>query len=64
MIAGETPILFSKACELFIIELAYRSWVHTLESNRRTLQVNLIFIMFLFIFFQLKFFIKYFSEFY
>jgi nuclear transcription factor Y gamma len=41
MIAGETPILFSKACELFIIELAYRSWVHTLDSNRRTLQVNL-----------------------
>ena len=39
MIAGETPILFSKACELFMIELAYRSWVHTLESNRRTLQV-------------------------
>lgn len=44
MIAGETPILFSKACELFIIELAYRSWVHTLESNRRTLQVNFIYI--------------------
>jgi nuclear transcription factor Y gamma len=41
MIAGETPILFSKVCELFIIELAYRSWVHTLESNRRTLQVIL-----------------------
>jgi hypothetical protein len=40
MIAGETPILFSKACELFIVELAYRSWVHTLENNRRTLQVN------------------------
>jgi len=40
MIAGETPILFSKACELFIIELAYRSWVHTLDSNRRTLQVK------------------------
>ena len=38
MIAGETPILFSKACELFIIELAYRSWIHTLENNRRTLQ--------------------------
>ena len=38
MISGESPILFSKACELFIIELAYRSWVHTLENNRRTLQ--------------------------
>ena len=42
MIAGETPVLFSKVCELFIIELAYRSWVHTLESNRRTLQVVFI----------------------
>lgn len=40
MIAGEAPILFSKACELFIIELAYRSWIHTVESNRRTLQVR------------------------
>lgn len=38
MIAGESPILFSKACELFIVELAFRSWVHTLENNRRTLQ--------------------------
>ena len=38
MISGESPILFSKACELFIIELAFRSWVHTLENNRRTLQ--------------------------
>ena len=38
MIAGETPILFSKACELFIVELAYRSWIHTLENNRRTIQ--------------------------
>ena len=40
MVSGESPILFSKACELFIIELPYRSWVHTLENNRRTLQRN------------------------
>ena len=40
MVSGESPILFSKAGELFIIELAYRSWVHTLENNRRTLQRN------------------------
>ena len=38
MISGETPVLLSKACELFIIELAYRSWIHTLEKGRRTLQ--------------------------
>ena len=42
MIAGETPVLFSKVCELFIIELGYRAWVHTLENNRRTLQVCFI----------------------
>jgi len=42
MISGETTVLFSKACELFTIELAYRSWVHTVENNRRTLQVILI----------------------
>ena len=40
MVSGESPILFSKACELFIIELAYRGWIHTIESNRRTLQRN------------------------
>ena len=40
MISAETPLLISKACELFIIELAYRGWAHTLEANRRTLQRN------------------------
>ena len=40
MISVETPLLISKACELFIIELAYRGWAHTLEANRRTLQRN------------------------
>ena len=40
MISAETPLLISKACELFIIELAYRGWIHTIESNRRTLQRN------------------------
>ena len=40
MICVETPLLISKACELFIIELAYRGWIHTIEENRRTLQRN------------------------
>ena len=40
MISFETPLLISKACELFIIELAYRGWAHTIESNRRTIQRN------------------------
>ena len=40
MISLETPLLISKACEFFIIELAYRGWIHTIEENRRTLQRN------------------------
>ena len=40
MISVETPLLISKACELFTIELAYRGWIHTIEENRRTLQRN------------------------
>ncbi|CAB4273661.1 unnamed protein product [Prunus armeniaca] len=37
-VRSETPVLFSKACELFIMELTLRSWLHTERSNRRTLQ--------------------------
>eukprot|EP00916_Digyalum_oweni_P014550 GHVL01023821.1.p1 GENE.GHVL01023821.1~~GHVL01023821.1.p1 ORF type:complete len:271 (-),score=51.89 GHVL01023821.1:477-1289(-) len=38
MISAEAPVLFAKACELFILELTHRSWVHTEENKRRTLQ--------------------------
>ncbi|EXC20540.1 Nuclear transcription factor Y subunit C-2 [Morus notabilis] len=38
MISADTPILFSKACELFIMELTLRSWMQTEECKRRTLQ--------------------------
>jgi nuclear transcription factor Y gamma len=38
MISGETPVLFSKACEMFILDLTMRAWIHTEESKRRTLQ--------------------------
>mmetsp|Transcript_15018 Transcript_15018/g.19595 ORF Transcript_15018/g.19595 Transcript_15018/m.19595 type:complete len:545 (-) Transcript_15018:202-1836(-) len=38
MIAGEAPILLSKACELLVKDLTLRSWMHTLRSRRRTLQ--------------------------
>lgn len=38
MISAEAPVVFSKACELFIIELTCRSWYHTNEAKRRTLQ--------------------------
>ncbi|KAK7278553.1 hypothetical protein RJT34_23583 [Clitoria ternatea] len=40
MISAEAPILFAKACELFILELTIRSWLHTEENKRRTLQKN------------------------
>jgi nuclear transcription factor Y gamma len=38
MISSETPVLFAKACEIFIIELTHRAWHHTEEAKRRTLQ--------------------------
>ena len=40
MISGEVPLIFAKAAELFILELTLRSWVHTEENRRRTLQRN------------------------
>lgn len=38
MISAEAPVLFAKACEMFIQELSMRSWTHTEENKRRTLQ--------------------------
>ncbi|KAG0245573.1 hypothetical protein BGX31_007090 [Mortierella sp. GBA43] len=38
MISAEVPILFSKACEIFICEITRRAWLHAEESKRRTLQ--------------------------
>jgi histone H3/H4 len=38
MISSEGPILFAKACEMFIGEIAIRSWITTEESKRRTVQ--------------------------
>ena len=39
MISTEVPIMFSKILEIFITELTMRSWLHTEESKRRTVQV-------------------------
>ena len=39
MISAEAPVLFAKACEIFIVELTHRAWFHTEEGKRRTLQV-------------------------
>jgi histone H3/H4 len=38
MIAGEAPILLSKACELLVKEVTIRAWRHTERNRRRTLQ--------------------------
>jgi nuclear transcription factor Y gamma len=38
MISAEAPVLFAKACELFILELTLRAWMNTDEGKRRTLQ--------------------------
>ncbi len=40
MISAEAPVLFAKACEMFILELSLRAWTHTEENKRRTLQRN------------------------
>ncbi|XP_059664082.1 nuclear transcription factor Y subunit C-3-like [Cornus florida] len=37
MISGEAPIVFSKACELFIEEITKRSWRMAMQAKRRTL---------------------------
>eukprot|EP00608_Synchroma_pusillum_P005074 CAMPEP_0198443252 /NCGR_PEP_ID=MMETSP1452-20131203/69998_1 /TAXON_ID=1181717 /ORGANISM="Synchroma pusillum, Strain CCMP3072" /LENGTH=153 /DNA_ID=CAMNT_0044163883 /DNA_START=47 /DNA_END=508 /DNA_ORIENTATION=+ len=38
MISAEAPVLFAKACEMFILELTLRSWNYSQRSKRRTLQ--------------------------
>ena len=38
MIAAEAPVLFARACEMFIYELTCRAWhASTEETKRRTL---------------------------
>lgn len=37
MVSAETPVLLTKACELFIMELTLRSWLHAEGSDRRIL---------------------------
>ncbi|XP_065030634.1 nuclear transcription factor Y subunit C-4-like isoform X1 [Musa acuminata AAA Group] len=40
MISADAPVVFAKACEMFILELTLRSWIHTEENKRRTLLKN------------------------
>ena len=37
MISSETPVLFAKACEFFIVELTLRAWHIAEASGRKTL---------------------------
>lgn len=37
MISAEAPVLFAKACELFILELSLKAWMHAEAHKRRTL---------------------------
>lgn len=38
MISAEAPVLFAKACELFILDLSIRAWNYSVLHKRRTLQ--------------------------
>ena len=41
MISAEAPVLFAKACELFILDLTMRAWSNADSNRRRTLQVRI-----------------------
>mmetsp|Transcript_12799 Transcript_12799/g.16020 ORF Transcript_12799/g.16020 Transcript_12799/m.16020 type:complete len:169 (-) Transcript_12799:1240-1746(-) len=38
MVSSDTPLVFAKACEIFIMEITERAWNVTIENKRRTLQ--------------------------
>lgn len=38
MISAEAPVLFAKACEMFIIDLTMKAWAQTDAANRKALQ--------------------------
>lgn len=40
MISAEVLDLFAKACEIFVKELSFFSWINTEENKRKTLQKN------------------------
>ena len=37
MISAEAPILFAKACEIFILEVTLRSWGYAEKNKRKTI---------------------------
>jgi len=40
MISAEAPILFAKACEMFIVEMTHKAYYYASRNNRKTLQRN------------------------
>ena len=38
MISAEAPCLFTRACEMFILDITHRAWFFSEENKRRTLQ--------------------------
>jgi nuclear transcription factor Y gamma len=42
MISAEAPVFFAKACEMFILDLTTRAFMHTQDNKRKTLQVIII----------------------
>ncbi|CAA7406813.1 unnamed protein product [Spirodela intermedia] len=38
-ISAGTPLLFSKASELFIMEVTFRAWLHAEMSNRQSIEI-------------------------
>lgn len=38
MVTADAPILLTKACEIFTLELTLRAWLHAEDSQRQTLQ--------------------------
>eukprot|EP01096_Ripella_sp_DP13-Kostka_P004606 TRINITY_DN1695_c0_g1_i1.p1 TRINITY_DN1695_c0_g1~~TRINITY_DN1695_c0_g1_i1.p1 ORF type:complete len:216 (-),score=80.86 TRINITY_DN1695_c0_g1_i1:170-766(-) len=40
MISADAPVFFAKACELFILDLTIRAFLHTQDNKRKTLQRN------------------------
>jgi nuclear transcription factor Y gamma len=40
MVSADAPVFFAKACEMFVLELTLRSWMHREENKRQTLQKN------------------------
>eukprot|EP01006_Ploeotia_vitrea_P005420 TRINITY_DN117368_c0_g1_i1.p1 TRINITY_DN117368_c0_g1~~TRINITY_DN117368_c0_g1_i1.p1 ORF type:complete len:133 (+),score=9.99 TRINITY_DN117368_c0_g1_i1:30-428(+) len=38
MISAEAPVLFAKACEMFVLEISLRAWYASEKAKRKTMQ--------------------------